>query len=290
MPPPPPQPGPQTMASSTTGHLSGNPDAKEETPFSLAPSIFLPFKGFTPGDAPNLDHTQKLQKILQNLPEQQALVRGNMMVMVEQRVESLKAKAREELDEIEGDYEDDSGDPEERKRVRTELDAMFDRTRMLPKKDAKSEDFEVKPGGFAPYNGNGLFYPAPTNGDVAMGGTETDPKSRTARMVWEGLSRDLQEVVDRAASEMEGYDRHAQETMVPYKQALERRTGRHIPAPVATGIAGSILRNRNEESPIDRDAIRRMSTGMPVVGVPAAPPTRAYEKMDHIARRGSTSK
>jgi hypothetical protein len=212
-----------------------------------------------------------------------------MMSMVEQRVENLRTRAREELAGMEGDYEDDSGDPEERKRVRMELDAMFQRTKMPPKKDAKSEDFEVKPGE-SPYRGIGAVYPAPADGDVAMGGTGIYQKEGTARMVWEGLSRDLQDVVDRAASEMEAYDRHAQDTMVPYRQAFERRTGRQVPAPVAIGISGGILRNRNEESPIDRDAFRRMSTSMPVVGLPAAPSTRSYEKMDDISRRGSSSK
>jgi hypothetical protein len=278
------------LVSSITRFLEGSPDVNEQAPFSLAPSIFLPFTGFSPGDAPVLDRTQKLQKILQHLPEEQAMVRGNMMYMVKQRVEASKANARKELDELEGDYEDDSGDPKERQRVRSEIDAMFQRTKIPAKKDAKSEDFEVKPGDFKPHHSNGIATPAPADGDVVMGGTEADPKPRTARMVWEGLSRDLQEVVDRAASEMEAYDRHAQETINPYRQALERRTGRHIPTPVATGVGGGILRNRNEGSPIDMNAIRRMSTGMPIVGLPAAAPDRSHEKMDEITRKGNTGK
>ena len=160
---------------------------------------------------------------------------------------------------------------------------------MPPKKEAKSEDFEVKPGELLSYNGNGVVSSEPANGDVAMGGTGPEPRPRTARVVWEGLSRELQEVVDRAASEMEGYDKHAQQTKDFYRQALERRIGRPVPAPVATTSNGGILRNRNEESPIDRDAFRKMSATS-VAGAPTAQPTRAYEKMDEIARRGSTSK
>lgn len=272
------------------GSCVQSPDQNKQAPFALAPSIFLPFKGFEPGDAPILDQTQKLQRILQNVPEEQALVRGNMMLLVEQRVETLKANARKELDEIEGDYEDDSGDPEERKLVRSELDAMFQRTKMPAKKDAKSEDFEVRPGEFKPYNGNGMFNRTPGDGDVSMVGIELDAKPRTARKAWEGLSRDLQEVVDRAASEMEAYDRHAQNTLNPYKQALERRTGRPVPTAVATGVNGGILRNRNEQSPIDVHAIRRASNGMPIPRTQAAQATRTYEKIDEIGRRGSTSK
>ena len=48
-------------------------------------------------------------------------------------------------------------------------------------------------------------------------------------------------------------------------------------APVATGFTGGILRNRNEESPIDRDAFRRMSATA-IAGGPAGQPARAYEK------------
>ncbi len=255
-----------------------------QAPFSLAPAIFLPFNGFAPGDAPILDQTQKLQKIVQKLPEQQAGVRGNMVCMAEQRVMDLKARAKQELDEMEGDYEDDSGDPEERKRVRSELDAMFERMKKPVKDGAKSEDFEVKPGDFKFHRSNGGINPYR---DVAMGGAETYSKLRTARMVWEGLSRELMEVVDRAAWEIDAYNRHAQNTLSLYEQALERRGVRRAPAPMATGVSGGILRNRHEESPINMTAIRRMSTGIPLAGVAPAPPTRSYEKFDEIARRGS---
>jgi hypothetical protein len=249
-------------------------DMNKQAPFSLAPSIFLPFKGFSPGDAPVLDQTQKLQNILQNLAEQQAMVRGNMICMVEQRGRALKANAKKELDEMEGDYGDDSGDPEERRRLRSEIDAMFQRIKIPSRKDAKSEDFEVKPGHFKPFHGNEIANPAQANGDVAMGGTEVNPKPRTARMVLESLSRDLLEIVDRAAAEMEGYDKHAEETINPYRQALDRRIGKHVPTTVAASISGGILKNRNEQSPIDMSAVRRVSTGMPIVGLPAAAPTK----------------
>jgi hypothetical protein len=179
------------------------------------------------------------------------------------------------------------GDPEERQRVRTEVDAMFARAKIPAKKDAKSEDFEVKPGAFEPSSGNGTANSAPADGDVAMGGTDIIPKPKTARKVWERLTKDLQLVVNRATTEMEAYDRHSQKAINHYKQALERRTGRSIPATAVPGVGGGILRNRNEESPIDMNAIRRMSTGMPIVGFQVAQTTRTYEKLDDISRRDS---
>lgn len=215
-------------------------------------------------------------------------MRGNMMSMVEQQVTALKANARKELDELDGDYEDDSGDPEERRRVRSEIDAIFRGATAPAKTDVRAEDLEIYPGDFKVFDRNGNATRAAADGDVDM--TGTDSKPRTARMVWEALGKDILDLVDKASSEIVAYDRHAQNTINLYKQALERRTGKQIPPPIATGINGGILRNRTEESPIDMNAFRRMSTGMPIVGLPSAQPGRAYEKMDEIARRGSNSK
>ncbi len=209
------------------------------------------------------------------------------MFMVQQRIETLRANARAELAALEDDYEDDSGDPEERQRVRLEVDAMFARAKIPAKENAKNEDFEVKPGFFKPSNGNGTASLAPTDRDVMMGGLDSNPKPRTARKVWESLSKDLQLVVDRAATEIEAYDRHAQAVINHYRQALERRTGRSVSATSIPGTGGGILRNRTEESPVDMNAIRRMSTGMPIVGLQTVQTTRTYEKFDDIARRGS---
>lgn len=123
-----------------------------------------------------------------------------------------------------------------------------------------------------------------------MGGTETISKPRTARNLWEDLSKDLQHVVNQAVSEMEAHDKHAEKVLRGYKQALDKRTGRTFNPAAASGVSGGILRNRNVQSPIDRNEVRRMSTGMPISGLPATPAARTYENMDEIARRGSNSK
>ncbi len=212
------------------------------------------------------------------------------MVMVEHRIETLKANATEQLAALVDDYDDDLEDPEERQRVRFEVEAMYARAKIPAKKDAKSEDFEVIPGTFNSSIGSRAGNPAPVDGDVAIGGIDTYPKPQTAKKVWEGLGRDLQLVVDRAATEMEAYDRHAQEVINHYRQALERRTartGKSVSATVTPGIGRGILKNRREESPIDMNATRRLSTGMPIVGLQAAQLTRTYEKMDDIVRRSS---
>ena len=64
--------------------------------------------------------------------------------------------------------------------------------------------------------------------------------------------------------------------------------------PINTGgVGGGILKNRNEQSPINHNEIRRMSTGMPVVGFSPTvtkaegQPARQYENIEMLARRGS---
>ncbi len=55
-----------------------------------------------------------------------------------------------------------------------------------------------------------------------------------------------------------------------------------------------ILNNRNESSPIDQNAIRRMSKGMPIAEIspqePVQEPVRNYGNMESMTRRGSGSK
>jgi hypothetical protein len=159
--------------------------------------------------------------------------------------------------------------------------------------------------------------------DIEMGGTETNARVRTSRAIRKELSRSLKEIVDRAVGEMEAYDRHCEETTNVYRQALNRRMSRDGGQPLFTGsmsmggsgapglggvpggilrngssintggVGGGILKNRNEQSPINHHEIRRMSTGMPVVGFIPTPtkaegqPARQYENIEMLARRGS---
>jgi hypothetical protein len=64
--------------------------------------------------------------------------------------------------------------------------------------------------------------------------------------------------------------------------------------PINTGgRGGGILKNRSEQSPVNHNEIRRMSTGMPVVGFSPTvtkaegQPARQYENIEMLARRGS---
>ena len=227
---------------------------------------------------------------------QHEAVRRNMLGLVEKRAETLAKKAREEIAALnagpaEEDFVGESRDAETKK----EIEAMLKRIRVPAKKDAQVREYEVKPGNFE--------FKAISAGDgdedgVQMSGMEEslfvpERNVRTAAMITKELSWELRNLVDRAVAEMEAYDRHAEGVSLHYKQALERRTVRTgAPWNVVPGVGnggGGILKNRNEESPVDREAIRRMSTGMPFtgLGVQGAQAVRTFENIEGVARRGS---
>ncbi|KUJ09121.1 uncharacterized protein LY89DRAFT_788519 [Mollisia scopiformis] len=259
----------------------------EDESFSLAPSIFFPFPGFTEKNTvpiQSLEDTEKLQKIIENLGVQQERVRGNMMFLVKQRAERLASKAKEELSTLDSDGEEDEKDKEVKEK---NIDAMFANMRVLAKKGAKSAEYEVR-----------LDSNPPVQTDVTMAGTElTTPASplggngdvnmvstRSSRQILGTLSAEMKILIDDNSSKMQRYDKHAKEVVNHYKQALERRNSRKGSGPAISGAAfggGGMM-----ASPVE---MRRLSTGMPILGsfVGGPQPVRVSETMEELARRGS---
>ena len=163
----------------------------------------------------------------------------------EELMEGLREMGRD------GGYE--QGKTEEQERLKREIDAMITRAKVPARKDAKSEEYEVKPGSLHFQN------PAPAsqshqvpatssnNEDTEMGGMGSgantmhldqnqhqgqaqyqgpgQPLRRTAKVIREELHANLRQLIDRGVSEMEAYDGHAANTRNFYVQAWERRTG-----------------------------------------------------------------
>jgi hypothetical protein len=243
-----------------------------------------------------------------------------MMFLVQQRVETLVATAKKELADLGEESEETEEEKVEREQERKSVSEVLELMRKPARKDANPNDYMVK----ITTTGNPAPAPAPSaDGDVEMGGTEINARPRTSRAIRKELSRALKEVVDRAVGEMEAYDRHCEETTNVYRQALNRRMSRDGVLPLFTagtsmgvsgtpglgslpggilrngpsantgGGGGGILKNRNEQSPINHNEIRRMSTGMPVVGFSSiatkaeGQPARQYENIEMLARRGS---
>lgn len=229
-------------------------------------------------------------RVISNVTEQQKMVRGNMLSMIEEQAKTLRLKAREQISTIYDSLQDNEREREERRQIRGQVRAMFGTAR-ISKKDAKLEDFEIKPGQLLGIMPQKTTTPQPgTDSDVEMGGMNSNinQEPRTTQAVREKLSRDLQRLVDQGTSELEAYDRHCLVVLQLYKEALERRTGKKEPIAVSTAMVG-ILKNRNVSSPVDLQSIRRSSTGQPFAVQPA-PATRTFETIDGIARRGSTDK
>lgn len=111
------------------------------------------------------------------------------------------------------------------------------------------------------------------DGDAVMGGMDHSI-SRNVSIHYE-LSSRLHELVLKATSEIEAYDRHAETTKDYYRRALQRHAAREgtsidssiIPVPAAQPPtaparerkAGGILKNTNDEIRINMEALARMS-------------------------------
>jgi hypothetical protein len=263
-----------------------------QNPFSLAPAIFTPFKGISSEPQPALDITEKLLKIIENLPAQQDAVKRNMLALVQQHADNLVARAREELDALEGASDgamefEDGEDQAKKESMKNEISSMMARLKAPMKGDAKSKDYELKPG--APE----LQTPTTrknSGGDTEMGGTSAAPR-RTATVIRAELAKNLRELVDSSVKDLEANDVHAKGVLAHYKQNYERKTGKPAPTPAPAAPKG-ILKNSgagsSEHSPISPNDPRRMSAGHffanAGVGQPVA---RNLESIGDIARRGS---
>jgi hypothetical protein len=195
-------------------------------------------------------------------------VKKNMMFLIERRGDDLVKKAKGELAVL-GDGESAH---QENAQLKKDLESMIRRTRVPMKGDAKPGAYEITGETFKDAEPN-LF--VSEDQDVEMGNTYT-AQLRTQTTIRADLTHELRDLVTRGASEMEAYDAHAEETMKKYKQALERRKGKNVPSISTSGPPSapppkSILTNRHVESPIDKEAIRRMP---------------AFKDLDDMPRRG----
>ena len=196
-----------------------------------------------------------------------------MLFLVERRSKELVEKAKKELETAEESDDDDGYGSDEGREE--EMREMIRRVG-VPKREASGSregNFEVKEGDFAEkWKGR--------EGDVGMGGMEK-PKKRTATVIRAELSKELRDLIDVGATEIERYDGHARRRLRQYKEYLEKVKMKggsmSVSAPVSAGGMG-----RGTD-------VRRISNGMPFVGAATTPvsPLREFENIEALARRGS---
>lgn len=231
-----------------------------------------------------------------------------MLGLIQARSKFLVQKAEAELAALgEASDDNDEDEPEESEKSREE---MIRRVRVKMKESSKAENYELKSSSMDSFSR--------TNEDVETLGTGANVR-RTRHRIRVSLSNKLRDLVEAGVLILEAYDTDAASSAKMYKQALERRKERFgsissaagaVPSPADAGAGGStsaggfgsgringggggfgsgILRNGQEQSPLDLVAIRRMSTGMPVARSPVQP-VRTFESVEDVVRRGSTSK
>ncbi|RKF66808.1 putative powdery mildew-specific protein [Golovinomyces cichoracearum] len=203
---------------------------------SVSNAIFIPFEGFnvdksvtTPTSSntssqniASLDPESKLEKILEYLPKQQSVVRGQMINIILQHIEEVKASARKEMELLEnsGDINFKKEEKEREKLERLEMEEMFRRIKH-PARQGKA--YEIQPN--ARFLDN--FWRLPpkprkdADGDIVMEGTCTSP--RTAREIRDQLAEDMQNLVKCGLEKLEEYDEHCRSVMQPYETSMARR-------------------------------------------------------------------
>jgi hypothetical protein len=135
--------------------------------------------------------------------------------------------------------------------------------------------------------------------DGLEGGLEEEGKPPTAQDLRDSLARELRELVEVGVVVLKAYDEHAARSTAVYRQALERRKERGLPALPglvtggfgAVGDGGGRLGTALQSPALQSPGLveqRRLSTGMPVATSPAV--GRTFESLKEVARRGSTSK
>ncbi|KAG4430050.1 hypothetical protein IFR05_014473 [Cadophora sp. M221] len=279
---------------------------------NLAQAIFIPFKGFPPvplSSAAPLNQSEKLQRILENVENQQALVKSKMIYLAGKRAGEMIGKAELELMAVREGYDNDDESEEImkfRRERRKEADVMMQFMKTPSKKDAKSEDFMWRAGARASKTNtqNGLQKGTTSrmrhpNGDIKLGGTH---KPRSDYAIRKEVASSLQSIVMDGTTQLEAYDKVSSSSLNHYKQALARRTSRSdfsSPSPIkarsgninrspkrASTLPGVLLKE-NLVSPPAYTGLRRTSIGTPTAGwICEFDPVRNIESMEELVRRG----
>lgn len=253
---------------------------------SLAQAILVPFRGFGAAASPvDQDPLDERAKILENVPAQQQVVRGQIFAMIEQRAKAWTAKAEAETAAL-GSHGHEELNAGEVDRTKNDLAEMMRRiqTTMPPGSDGSS--FTVKPGtkfldvsGFSDSQRD-------ADGDISMGDDSLFvPKPRTAKQIREKLNQDLQGLLEQGLRHLKAYDDHSGQVLRHYQKQVPGRKNSVAGLLVSAGIVPS-PRDMNDSSPVTKfgpnnanqaspDSIRRLSTGMPG----AAPPPKDKERL-----------
>jgi hypothetical protein len=240
-------------------------------------------------------------------------VRSQILSALTSRAQSLIHSTSLDL-EILTPYEDVFPAPPTKKQRAREKEIEKAREEMMRNVRAKRsvgvgvEGYQISPGSTFPSS----LSDEEKEGGLRLGQEEEEEeeeKQPTAQDLRDTLSRELRELVEGGVVVWRAYDEHAARSTAVYRQALERRKERGLPAlpglvtggigagggggggsgggSTGGGRLGSALQSPALQSPAIVEQ-RRLSTGMPVATSPVV--GRTFESLEEVARRGSTSK
>lgn len=273
-------------------------------PLHIGYSIFTPFTGFGPSSSSVVSRSreEQLKYTAKNVEEQQAAVRNNIATIYELRAEHLIETAKQETAAMVGHYGLCGDDPLEHKKLQRAKDKLFERCM------AGAEVYEAMLAASGEIAGEAVGpLLGSADGNAEMGSTgavqnstnnkgvlEKTTKPTTVRGINQKLSLDLKTLVDQGVTELESYDKHAEGVLGHYQCKLKDEqvnqsffniskiappqiSPSRMPPPRIASLPGG-----RKESALD--FVRRLSTGMPIVGASVVPKKKVFESMEDLRR------
>ncbi|CAG8960159.1 hypothetical protein HYFRA_00010638 [Hymenoscyphus fraxineus] len=205
-----------------SGTVEKGKEEQKEYPFSLAPAIYYPFRGFddSDGECPPSDvecprepqignpiYINGLTKIIKNVIAQQNIVRNNMMYLTKQRVDQLYAKSRQDMKALVTHDEEKKREP-----VRPESSRSRN-PQNLPPEDPGAETGEN-------------HQPRPETVPWRYGDPELDDSQLSPReVIRKHLYSEISHLMNLCATELEHYDEHCAEILKKHREELEKMGG-----------------------------------------------------------------
>ena len=158
----------------------------------------------------------KLEMTVAKIKRQQELVKDNMIYLTEMHLQNIRNQAQHQVQQLEDDDWDDKNSDnaqEDDEREEKLAGKVWERLSGNALNEEEAELGEFLPGrdmdreimeGYQDFNTGGV-------------------KSRAVKLVYEGLKREVAEVIEGATLEVEVYGEHAEENLERYKSILADR-------------------------------------------------------------------
>ncbi|KAI9053851.1 hypothetical protein LZ554_002798 [Drepanopeziza brunnea f. sp. 'monogermtubi'] len=268
---------------------------------NLSQAIFIPFKGFERGPQPVLDHVQRLQKTVEHVTAQQAIVRGNMVSVAQHLIDRVVVNAKSELLHLYGDDDDfgnESEDEDQRAQRRAEEAVVWKSLRAKAPEGADKVDYQIQAGRGRSETGSVALT---ADGDVEMGGvggsrpsssgsgSGSGSSARTPHAIRKDAALAIQRIISETSNQLDAYDKRSVESLAHYKRSALRSSTSSKDSPISpTTDTAQKLNSRSTSSknspasPTTDTAQKLRSRSTSSKNSPASPTTELAQKLNTV--------